>query len=214
MITAKSLPRYISIALYALLFLGGASAAQAGRIYEKTYRSIVESIYSAQGQAYIDITEGRWQTDRRGTTLTWLIERPTTLKTKFNYASGNLLSASAEFDQPIVIEMRSGKYCLRYKIKRIFYGEAGRLISPETRGPNPDWAVDANCRDVSRLTRQIDQHLEFSSDVQSLFYGRPFASSSSSRLEGRNTLVPMVTRVQLLSDGHKSGSRLRSESRT
>lgn len=195
----QSLDRLIHLCLYLAIIAASLSLRTtecwAATSYGSTYQSLVQAIYSASGQAYIDLTPGIWQTNLSESSLTWNVQEPTTVKTKFDYQAGGLIYASAEFSPPVQVTLRGHNSCISYKIHTIRYDENGRLRPPSMIGPNPDWEVIAPCTDQS-LYSKVERHLEFATSPASLFSGLPFADSSGAHLANDTTQRPMVSRVQ------------------
>lgn len=188
--------------------LGTLQPIRAQQSYSDTYESIAKGIYTAKGRAFIDLSQGDWQTTVGNTPATqtralWRVSTDTLVRTKFDYAAGALQSAEAEFTPAVRITIRRNQRCLSYDINRIKYTNVGRILPPSIDGPNPDWVRNPSCNDVTHLRSELDKHIEFSAAPEKLFLGNAFAGSRENPAPTQPVVNgvagaprPMITRLQ------------------
>jgi hypothetical protein len=200
------------VSLFFLLVLTFASAA--AQQYSETYKSIANGISSASGQAFIDLSAGKWRTTVTTSRVEWEVKNNTVVNAHFVYLGGGLQSASAEFTPRVSVTIRQPNRCLSYEIRRIRYDKAGRLLPPTIGTNDPDWILDHNCQSASQLRGLLERHLEFAASPNKLFLGDPFSGTRVNNTlptpvgTGSQEPRPMVTRIQFYPDVDEQGQPL------
>jgi hypothetical protein len=174
----------------------------------KTYVSLAKAIYTAKGEALLDLQQGAYETRLENSIVRWDIGPAATADINFDYEGGNLISATIEFDPAIKVSMTAKDICVGYNIRRIKYKAGGRLVRPSFEGIDPDWSITscaAPKKGPSTLNTDLYQHLEFNTDVSQLFLGNPFKSSSTVHRLSSSQPGSFITRVEFL-PGRENGA--------